>query len=257
MSRNQEFDSKAVLVSGGGTGMGRAAAIEFARRGAAVVVADIDPTAAQETVAAVEGDGGRALAVRADVREDDDARQMVQAAVDAYGGLHVAVNAAGITGPAATVGEYTTEDWDNVVAVNLRGMFFAMRHELRQMRTQEGPRAIVNISSVMGLTAAGDYPAYAASKHGVVGLTKSAAVAEAKAGIRINAICPGSVRTPMWERTRDENPERIEEWREKHPIGRIGEPEEIAQTLVWLASEASSFVTGVALPVDGGMLAKN
>lgn len=244
------LDGKAALVTGGGSGLGRASAIAFARAGATVTVADVDADGGKETAALVQDAGGDADFVRADVTEPGDVAAMVDAAVARWGRLDCAVNNAGTTGASATTADYTIEDWNRTIALNLTGVFLCLRAEIPVMLERGG--AIVNMASGAGLVGFPGLPAYVASKHGVVGLTRAAALEYARDGIRINAICPGSTRTPMLEGFMggDENVERM--MTRAVPLGRLGRPEEIAEAVVWLCSDAASFVVGHALAVDGG-----
>ena len=249
------MDGKVALVTGAAAGIGRAGALAFAREGARVVVSDVGVEGGQETVVMVRAAGGDATFVRADVSVGEDAAALVRSAVEAYGRLDCAHNNAGVLGPLGLPHEYPEDGWERVLAVNLTGVWLCMKHELRQMLLQGGG-AIVNTASIAGLTGAPFAPAYAASKHGVVGLTKSAALAYAQSGIRINAVCPGYVRTAMTDGILEQRPESEARWLAEEPIGRLAAPEEIAETVVWLCSDAASFVTGAALPVDGGYTAR-
>jgi len=242
---------KAALVTGGGSGLGRASAIAFARAGATVTVADVDADGGKETAALVfEEAGGDAEFVRADVTDPDDVAAMVDKAVSRWGRLDCAVNNAGTTGPGAPTADYTLEDWNRTVGLNLTGVFLCLRYEIPAMLEHGG--AIVNMASGAGLVGFPGLPAYVASKHGVVGLTRAAALEYAPQGVRVNAICPGSTRTPMLESFMggDEKVERM--MTRSVPLGRLGRPEEIAEAVVWLCSDAASFVVGHALAVDGG-----
>lgn len=247
---------KVALVTGGASGIGRATAIAMAREGARVVVADVAEAGGAETVQRIVAAGGQALFQRADVADAADVDALVRRAVEAYGRLDCAFNNAGIEGAVTAPHEYPDDVFDRVIAVNLKGVWLCLKAEVRQMLAQGGG-AIVNTASAAGLVGAPTISAYDASKHGVVGLTKSFALAYARQGIRVNAVCPGIIRTPMVERSflaRDPNAAaRLEA---SEPVGRMGTPEEVAEAVVWLCSDAASFVTGVALPVDGGMVAR-
>ena len=248
-----QFEGRVAVVTGGNSGIGRATAIRFAQEGAKVVVAARRIQQGEETVEEIRGAGGEAIFVRTDVSKAAEVESMVSRTVEAYGRLDYAFNNAG-TGTGGPMHEATEEDWDRVIDVNLKGVWLCMKYEIAQMLAQSGG-AIVNVSSVAGLVGEGNAPIYAASKFGVVGLTRSSALQYARSGIRINAVCPGAVLTPGLQRTFEGRPE-VEEWFGAHePIGRLGEPNEIAEAVVWLCSDAASFVTGVAMPVDGGMVA--
>jgi NAD(P)-dependent dehydrogenase (short-subunit alcohol dehydrogenase family) len=245
------LDGKAALVTGGGSGLGRASAIALARAGATVTVADVNEQGGKETAALVfEEAGGDADFVRADVTQQDDVAAMVEKTVARWGHLDCAVNNAGMTGTAAPTADYTLDDWNRTIALNLTSVFLCLKHEIPAMLERGG--SIVNMASGAGLVGFAGLPAYVASKHGVVGLTKAAALEYAKQNVRINAICPGSTRTPMLEGFMggDEQVERM--MTRAVPLGRLGRPEEIAEAVVWLCSDAASFVAGHALAVDGG-----
>jgi NAD(P)-dependent dehydrogenase (short-subunit alcohol dehydrogenase family) len=249
-----EFRGKAALVTGGGSGIGRASALAFAERGAAVTVVDIRGDHAAETAKLIEAAGGQARWAECDVTQSGAVEAMVNEAAAAYGRLDFAHNNAGITGPAAVTAAYTEEDWDRVLAVNLKSVFLSMKYELPHLTKQGG--AIVNSSSGAGLIGFAGLPAYVASKHGVVGLTKAAALEYASKGVRINAICPGSTRTPMLEAYMGGDPTMEKLMASASPLARLATPEEMAAAVMWLCSDAASFVIGVALPVDGGAVAQ-
>jgi NAD(P)-dependent dehydrogenase (short-subunit alcohol dehydrogenase family) len=245
------LEGKAALVTGGGSGLGRASAIALARAGATVTVADVDEQGGKETAALVsEEAGGEADFVRADVTQADEVEAMVDKAVARWGHLDCALNNAGTTGVSAPTADYTLDDWNRAIALNLTGVFLCLKYELPAMLERGG--AIVNMASGAGLVGFPGLPAYVASKHGVVGLTRAAALEYASQGVRVNAICPGSTRTPMLEGFMggDEQVERM--MTRAVPLGRLGRPEEIAEAVVWLCSDAASFVVGHSLAVDGG-----
>lgn len=247
---------KVVLVTGAGSGIGRATALACAREGAQVVVADRVVEAGQETVAMVQQAGGEARFVEVDVTQTASVEAMIAAAVAAYGRIDCAHNNAGIEGVFATTADYPEEDWDRVMAVNLKGVWLCMRAEIPQM-LQQGGGAIVNTASLAGLVGAKRMPAYVASKHGVAGLTKTAALEYAKSGIRVNAVCPGVIHTSMVDRMfLNRRPELEGRLAKAEPVGRLGKPEEVAEAVVWLCSDAASFVTGHTMTVDGGMSAQ-
>lgn len=246
------FEGKVAMVTGGGSGMGEAASLAFAREGAKVVVVDIDPASGSETVTRIERADGQALYQQADVSSESDVESVVRAAVDAYGALDCAFNNAGFVGSNAKIAEYLESEWDRLIDVNLKGVWLCMKYQIKQMLAQGGG-AIVNNSSALGLVGGGS-GAYAASKHAVVGLTKTAALEYARDGIRINAVCPGPTATPPLLRLLDD-PERRRRSAERIPMGRLGQPSEIAEAVLWLCSDAASFVTGSAFSVDGGHVA--
>jgi NAD(P)-dependent dehydrogenase (short-subunit alcohol dehydrogenase family) len=249
------LDGKIALITGGGSGIGRASALAFAREGAKVVVADVVVKGGEETVGMIKKAGGEAIFVKADVSKAAEVEAMVNEAIETYGRLDCAHNNAGIEGTWVTTAEYTEENWDRVMAINLKGVWLCMKYEIPQMLKQGGG-SIVNTASGAGLVGVPQASAYVASKHGVVGLTKAAALEYAKSGIRVNAVCPGVIRTPMLERVLSSQPRMAETITAMEPVGRMGTPEEIAEAVVWLCSEAASFVTGHAMAVDGGYVAQ-
>ena len=253
------LDGKSALVTGAGSGIGRATSLEMARNGARVAVADVNEEGGRETVDAIEKAGGEAIFVRADVTSTQDVQKLIRTTVETFGRLDCAVNNAGIGGTRQdgrrfATHEYPEEMWARILAVNLTGVFLCLQHEIRQM-LEQGGGAIVNIASIAGLVGGFGTP-YTASKHGVVGLTRNAALEYARSGIRVNAVCPGVVETPMVAAVFGAVPGLEERWREVEPIGRFSAPSEIAAAVTWLCSDAASFVTGVALPVDGGWTAQ-
>jgi NAD(P)-dependent dehydrogenase (short-subunit alcohol dehydrogenase family) len=253
----QRFSGKVALVTGAASGIGRACAQLFAKEGASVVVSDVTLEGGQQTVRLIEEDGGEAFFVETDVSKAAQVEALVGRAVEAYGRLDYAFNNAGIEGRMATnTADYPEEEWDRVIAINLKGVWLCMKNEIPQMLSQ-GAGSIVNNSSVEGLVGLEGTSAYAASKHGVVGLTKTAALEYAQSGIRVNAVCPGLIRTPMVERYTKGDAETEAQWAAIfEPVGRMGSSEEVAEAVVWLCSEAASFVTGHAMAVDGGFLAR-
>ncbi|MBC2866348.1 glucose 1-dehydrogenase [Streptomyces mexicanus] len=254
MNPTYDFTGQVALVTGAASGMGLATARAFAHAGAAVVLADLDRRAAEAAAESLTGDGHQALGVGCDVADEDQAAAMVERAVQTFGRLDMAFNNAGIQVPPADAAEERAEDFDRVNAVNLRGIWTCQKHELRQMRAQ-GSGAIVNCSSLGGLVGLPERAAYHASKHGVIGLTRSAAVEYAARGIRINAVCPGTIDTPMVAGMLEGQAEAMAEIMKQQPIGRLGTADEIANAVLWLCSPAATFVIGVALPVDGGFTA--
>lgn len=249
------FDGKVALVTGGSFGIGRATAVAFAKRGAKVVVADWMEDKENETIKLIKNAGSDGLFVQCDVSSGTEVRNMIEKAIARFGRLDYAFNNAGIEGATANTHECTEENWDKVVGINLKGIWLCMKNEIRCMLKQ-GKGMIVNCASVAGLIGFPGLPAYVVSKHGVVGLTKTAALEYAKEGIRINAVCPGVIKTPMVDRVTGKDKEVEKQYTEMEPVGRMGNPEEVAEAVVWLCSDAASFVTGIAMPVDGGWIAK-
>jgi NAD(P)-dependent dehydrogenase (short-subunit alcohol dehydrogenase family) len=248
-------DGKVALVTGGGSGIGRATALAFAREGAKVVVADVVVAGGEETVRLIKAAGGEATFVKADVAKAAEVEALVKKTVETYGKLDCAFNNAGIEGEIAQTTDCTEENWNRVVDIDLKGVWLCMKYEIPYMLKQ-GSGAIVNTASVAGLVGFQGLPAYVAAKHGVNGLTKTAALEYAKSGIRVNAVCPGVIQTPMVERAFRANPQFGEAAAALEPVGRLGKPEEIAEAVVWLCSDAASFVTGLPMAVDGGLVAQ-
>ena len=246
---------KVVLVTGAASGIGRAAALTFAARGARVVAADQDTEGGEDTVRRVVERDGEATFVHTDVSDDTSVAALLARTAEVYGPLNCAFNNAGIEGISAPTAECTEENWDRVLRVNLKGVWLCMKHEILQMLDHDGG-AIVNCSSVAGLVGFASSPAYVASKHGIVGLTRTAALEYATRGIRVNAICPGVIQTPMVDRVTHGDSAAMRALQEMEPMGRIGRPEEVAEAAVWLCSDAASFVTGQALAVDGGFVSR-
>jgi len=249
------FDGKVALVTGAASGMGLATAQAFAEAGASVVLADIDEAAVNLAASSLADAGYTVLAVRCDVADERDVEAMIDKTVATFGKLDAAYNNAGIQAPHVETADASGEDFERVIAVNLRGVWNCMKHELRHMRTR-GSGAIVNCSSLGGLVGLPGRDTYHASKHGVIGLTKSAALEYAARGIRINAVCPGIVDTPMVSGMLVTQPEAMEVMMKEQPIGRLGRPEEIASAVLWLCSPGAGFVIGHALAVDGGYTAR-
>lgn len=245
------MDGKVALVTGAGTGIGRATALAFAEQGAAVVVADVADQEGEATAARIVEAGGQARFVHVDVAEAAEVSAMVEATMSAFGRLDHAFNNAGIEGGAAPLVECARENWDRTLAVNLTGVFLCLQAEIPALR-ESGGGSIVNCASIAGLNGFPGLAAYVASKHGVNGLTKAVALELAPEGIRVNSVCPGAIDTEMVARVALEQPEMIERTVAAHPLGRLGRPEEIAATVVWLCSDAAGFVTGQTIAVDGG-----
>jgi NAD(P)-dependent dehydrogenase (short-subunit alcohol dehydrogenase family) len=248
---NARFAGKVAFVTGAANGIGRAAALAFAREGASVVAADVSERGNQETVRMIEGLGGRALAVRCDVTRAEDVKAALGRTIEAFGRLDFAFNNAGIEYAIKPAAEVTEEEWDRIIGIDLRGVFLCMKHEIPLM-LEHGGGAIVNNSSGAGIKGFKGGSAYVAAKHGVVGLTKAAALDYAASNIRINAVCPGIIDTPMMDRFSGGTPEGRQAVIAQEPVGRMGKPEEIGAAVVWLCSDAAAFVIGHAMVIDGG-----
>ncbi len=246
---------RGVLVTGGASGIGRAACLAFAREGARVLLSDVNDAGGEETAAAVRAAGGDARFLHADVSDEGQVEGLVKEAVAAFGRLDCAFNNAGITGAVGPLHEIDLEGFERTLRTNLTGVFLCMKHEIRAMLGQGGG-AIVNTSSGAGVVATPTLSPYCASKHAILGLTKTAALEHARTGIRINAICPGSVDTPMLQRYMGNNPGIEKLIRAGQPGGRLGRPEEIAEAAVWLCSDRASFVSGASIFVDGAAVGR-
>jgi NAD(P)-dependent dehydrogenase (short-subunit alcohol dehydrogenase family) len=246
------LENKIAIVTGGGSGIGEAISLLFASEGAKVVVSDIDEKNGNRVVSDIKSKNGEALFVKTDISNPDDNKRLVEETIKKYGGLHIAVNNAGIGGPSAPVGEYPIDGWNKVVAINLSGVFYGMRYQIPAM-LKSGEGSIINVASILGSVGFANSSAYVAAKHGVVGLTKNAAIEYAQKNIRVNSIGPGFIRTPLVEKSLDE--ETLKFLETKHPIGRLGESNEVAELALWLASSKSSFVTGSYYTIDGGYTA--
>lgn len=246
------LEHKVALITGAGSGIGQAIAILYASAGAKVVVSDIDEKGGNETLSAIKVKGGQAIFIKADTAIPDEHKKLVDQTVQQYGALHIAVNNAGIGGPLNTVSEYPIDGWDKVISINLSGVFYGMHYQIPAM-IHSGGGSIVNMASILGKVGTKGSPAYVAAKHGVIGLTEAAALEYADQGIRINAIGPGYIQTPLLD-ILDET--TINLLKGLHPMGRLGKPEEVAELALWLNSDKASFVTGSYYNVDGGYLAQ-
>jgi NAD(P)-dependent dehydrogenase (short-subunit alcohol dehydrogenase family) len=260
MNPSGRLENKVIIVTGGSSGIGLAASLALSSEGARVVIASRDQAEGERAVKSIESAGGQAGFIKTDITDASQVRLMVKFTIERYGRLDCAFNNAGTdsmsgSSPGTSILEFNEEDWDRVINVNLKGVWLCMKYELPEM-LRMGKGSIVNNSSVAGLVGIPNSSAYTASKHGVVGLTKAVALEYARAGIRVNAVCPGAVMTPMLERVFARQPDREPIYAALQPIGRLGSPEEVANCVVWLCSDESSLVTGHALPVEGGWTAQ-
>jgi NAD(P)-dependent dehydrogenase (short-subunit alcohol dehydrogenase family) len=244
-----------VFITGASTGIGRATALAFGNSGAAVVVADVNETAGATTAQEIIKNGGISLFVKCNVSSDHDVKNAIENTIEKFGRLDFAFNNAGIEGDQGPTPDCSEENWDRVLGINLKGVWLCMKYQIPEMLKQ-GSGAIVNCSSIAGLVAFAGIPAYVASKHGVLGLTKTAAMENAKLNIRVNAVCPGVIQTPMIDRFTHGEAQIQRQLVAGEPVGRVGQPEEVAAAVLWLCSEQSSFVTGHNLVVDGGWVAQ-
>lgn len=247
-----ELNGKVAIVTGAAKGIGESTAKLFAKEGARVTVSDVDVENGEKVVKAINDNGGEAIFVKSDASKAEDHEELVKKTVDAFGKLDIAVNNAGIGGPLAKTAEYPLEGWENVINLNLNGVFYGTKFQIAEM-LKNGGGSIVNIASILGQVGTANSPAYVAAKHGVVGLTKTAAIEYAKEGIRVNSVGPGYIKTPLLNVLDDDTLDML---KGMHPIGRLGKPEEVAEIILWLASDKASFVTGNYYAVDGGYLSQ-
>jgi NAD(P)-dependent dehydrogenase (short-subunit alcohol dehydrogenase family) len=247
------LENKVALVTGGGSGIGRSVALSYAAEGARVVISDVDESGGGETAKLIKENSGEALFIKADSSKPSENEALVRRAIEKYGALHIACNNAGIGGPSFPVGEYPIDGWDRVIAINLSGVFYGMRYEIPAILSSGGG-AIVNMASILAQVGFRNAAAYVSAKHGLVGLTQNAALEYAARNIRINAVGPGFIMTPLLAKNLDED--AIRNVAALHPIGRLGDPEEVAELVLWLSSPKASFVTGAYYAIDGGYLAQ-
>ncbi len=249
------FENKVALVTGGSGGIGRATALALAKEGAQVLITDVNGEGGAETVRLIEAQGGTASYITGDVSNEDEVKTMIDAIVERYGKLDIAVNNAGVGGERKRLQDQTNESYEQVMNVNVKGVWLCMKHEIPEMLGNETGGVIINIASVAGLIAAPGLSLYSASKHAVIGLTKSAAIELASKGIRVNAVCPSYTDTAMVSALLEDQPRLTDNIRTASPMRRLGTPTEIAEAIVWLASDKASFVNGVTLATDGGLTA--
>ena len=246
------LENKVAIITGAGSGIGKAVSLLYAKEGAKIVVSDIREKSGNETVSEIKALGGEAIFVKADTSKPDDNKNVVEQAVKTFGGLHIAVNNAGIGGPISPVGEYPVDGWDKTISINLSGVFYGLRYQIPAM-ISSGGGSIVNMASILGKVGTKGSAAYVAAKHGVIGLTEAAALEYADQKIRINAVGPGYINTPLLEALDDATLKALVRL---HPMGRLGNAEEVAELALWLNSDKASFVTGSYYNVDGGYLAQ-
>ena len=247
-----ELKGKVALITGAASGIGESTALLFAKEGARVFLTDIDNEKGEKLAKKINEDGGEAVFFKADISKAQDSENIVNQAVKKFGKLDIAVNNAGVGGPQHPVGEYPVEGWDKVIAINLSGVFYGMRYQIPEM-LKNGKGSIINVASILGSVGFANSAAYVAAKHGVVGLTKSAALEYSAKAIRVNSVGPAFINTPM---LKDLDKDLLSQLVNAHPIGRLGEADEVAQLFLWLAGEKSSFATGAYYPIDGGYLAQ-
>lgn len=249
-----DFKNKVAVVTGASSGIGKSVSELYAREGAAVILSDINQELGEKTTEEIRTGGGEAIFVRADVSKPSDCENMVKAAMDKYGRLDFACNNAGIGGDQNPTADYSLESWDKAIAVNLSGVFYCMKYEIPAM-LKSGGGSIINMASILGRVGFAGAVGYVAAKHGVLGLTKTAAIEYAPHGVRVNVVGPGFISTPLIKEL-EENPEINNMLISLHPVGRLGKPEEVAELVIWLSSDKASFVTGAYYPVDGGYLTR-
>ncbi|HKK24535.1 MAG TPA: glucose 1-dehydrogenase [Gracilimonas sp.] len=247
-----ELNGKVAIVTGAAKGIGESTAKLFAKEGARVTVSDVDVENGKKVVKVINDNGGEAIFIKSDASKAEDHEELVKKTVDTFGKLDIAVNNAGIGGPLAKTAEYPLEGWEKVINLNLNGVFYGTKFQIAEM-LKNGGGSIVNIASILGQVGTANSPAYVAAKHGVVGLTKTAAIEYAKEGIRVNSVGPGYIKTPLLNVLDDDTLDML---KGMHPIGRLGKPEEVAEIILWLASDKASFVTGNYYAVDGGYLSQ-
>ena len=248
----KSLNNKVAIITGAASGIGKAIARKFAEEGAKVVVSDIDEESGNKVIDKIEEDGGKALFVNADTSKPKDHKKLIEKTVDHFGQLDIAVNNAGISGPQKPAGEYPADGWDNIIAISLSGVFYGIHEQVPAM-LESGGGSIINMASILGQVGTPGAAGYVAAKHGVVGLTKTVALDYADQNIRVNAVGPGYIKTPLLD---DIDDEEVDQLVSLHPMGRLGKAEEIAELVLWLASEKASFATGSYYPVDGGYLAQ-
>ncbi|RQH22340.1 SDR family oxidoreductase [Okeania hirsuta] len=257
MNLIKEFEGKVTLITGGSSGIGRVTALAFAKKGAKVAIGSRREKESQETIAMIEEIGGEAIFVKTDITQATEVENLVNQTINTYNRLDYAFNNAGTEGILGPSIEQTEENWNQIIDTNLKGVWLSMKYQIPEM-LKNGGGAIVNNASMFGLTGFANVSIYCASKHGVIGLTKAVALEQATAGIRINSVCPGVIQTDMVDRAfgKDDDSEAKVQMAAAHPIGRIGQPEEVANAVVWLCSDAASFITGHSLTIDGGYTVK-
>ena len=253
MNMSKEFEGKVALITGGSSGIGRATAIAFAKKGAKIVIASRREKESQETVAIIKEMGSKAIFFKTDITQAIEVQNLVNQTINTYSRLDYAFNNAGTEGILGPSIEQTEENWNQIINTNLKGVWLSMKYQIPEM-LKNGEGAIVNNASVFGLVGSPNFSIYCASKHGLIGLTKAVALEQATAGIRINSVCPGAIQTDMVDRAfgKDNESKAKAQVVAGYPIGRIGQPEEVANAVVWLCSDAASFITGHSLPIDGG-----